>query len=151
VTRDVKERKKKDRRKLKRVTQSGGDDVTAVTRKTRAQQQQKPPKVEADAVKTEIKEEPADEKPSPVKLEPLKVDEEDLFSEDDKSPLMSPGRASEASTPIKGQHKSSPTGGTSKLGLPDNKGLIVGVNTINYDASSSVRNKTKVSSIAIVI
>merc|ERR1712083_246595 len=28
-------------------------------------------------------------------------------------------------------------------GLPDNSGLIVGVNTINYDASSSVRNKAK--------
>lgn len=31
-----------------------------------------------------------------------------------------------------------------KLGLPDNSGLIVGVNTINYDASSSLRNKAKV-------
>ncbi|XP_059096306.1 uncharacterized protein LOC131890876 [Tigriopus californicus] len=30
-----------------------------------------------------------------------------------------------------------------KLGLPDNSGLIVGVNTINYDASSSLRNKAK--------
>ena len=30
------------------------------------------------------------------------------------------------------------------MGLPDNSGLIVGVNTINYDASSSVRNKAKV-------
>ena len=29
------------------------------------------------------------------------------------------------------------------MGLPDNSGLIVGVNTINYDASSSVRNKAK--------
>ncbi len=33
-----------------------------------------------------------------------------------------------------------------KLGLPDSSGLIVGVNTINYDASSSLRNKSKVSS-----
>ena len=31
----------------------------------------------------------------------------------------------------------------SKMGLPDASGLIVGVNTINYDASSSVRNKAK--------
>ncbi len=31
-----------------------------------------------------------------------------------------------------------------KMGLPDNSGLIVGVNTINYDAASSVRNKGKV-------
>ncbi|XP_040573579.1 uncharacterized protein [Lepeophtheirus salmonis] len=30
-----------------------------------------------------------------------------------------------------------------KLGLPDNSGLIIGVNTINYDASSSLRNKSK--------
>ena len=30
-----------------------------------------------------------------------------------------------------------------KMGLPDNSGLIVGVNTINYDASSSLRNKAK--------
>lgn len=29
------------------------------------------------------------------------------------------------------------------MGLPDSSGLIVGVNTINYDASSSVRNKAK--------
>ncbi len=31
-----------------------------------------------------------------------------------------------------------------KMGLPDNSGLIVGVNTINYDASSSMKNKAKV-------
>ena len=36
------------------------------------------------------------------------------------------------------------SGSPTKLGLPDNSGLIVGVNTINYDASSSVRNKAKV-------
>ncbi|CAB4069647.1 MLL5 [Lepeophtheirus salmonis] len=30
-----------------------------------------------------------------------------------------------------------------KLGLPDNSGLIIGVNTINYDASSSLKNKSK--------
>lgn len=30
-----------------------------------------------------------------------------------------------------------------KMGLPDNSGLIVGVNTINYDASSALRNKAK--------
>ena len=37
-----------------------------------------------------------------------------------------------------------------KLGLPDSSGLIVGVNTINYDASSSLRNKAKVQNALIV-
>ena len=38
------------------------------------------------------------------------------------------------------------SGGSSshaKMGLPDRSGVIVGVNTINYDASSSVHNKAK--------
>merc|ERR1712018_484574 len=46
--------------------------------------------------------------------------------------------------PVASPLKNGPTKGSpSKMGLPDSSGLIVGVNTINYDASSSVRNKAK--------
>ena len=52
----------------------------------------------------------------------------------EKSPsAKSPPASSTASA------KASPA----KLGLPDSSGLIVGVNTINYDASSSLKNKAK--------
>ena len=115
-------------------------------------------------MKAEVKEE-VEEKVSPVKLEPTKreiKEEEESFSDNEKPPIVN-GRdehqspqhqqheqqqqqqPTEMSSPLKGHHhKTSPSGGASKLGLPDNKGLIVGVNTINYDASSSVRNKAKV-------
>merc|ERR1712072_579258 len=50
------------------------------------------------------------------------------------------GQDSTPNSPTKyGPAKPSP----GKLGLPDNSGLIVGVNTINYDASSELRNKAK--------
>ena len=50
------------------------------------------------------------------------------------------GQDSTPTSPTKyGSAKPSP----GKLGLPDNSGLIVGVNTINYDASSELKNKAK--------
>ena len=50
------------------------------------------------------------------------------------------GQDSAPTSPTKyGSAKPSP----GKLGLPDNSGLIVGVNTINYDASSELKNKAK--------
>ena len=50
------------------------------------------------------------------------------------------GQESTPTSPTKyGSAKPSP----GKLGLPDNSGLIVGVNTINYDASSELKNKAK--------
>ena len=50
------------------------------------------------------------------------------------------GQESIPNSPTKyGSAKPSP----GKLGLPDNSGLIVGVNTINYDASSELKNKAK--------
>ena len=72
-----------------------------------------------------------------VKIEESVEEEEDLEEEevDDKhQPPVSPSKNGPP-----GSLKGSP----SKLGLPDNSGLIVGVNTINYDASSAVRNKAQ--------
>lgn len=167
---DVKERKKKERKKSKQGTSHGGHEEggPSAARKTRAQVQ-KPsmtsPKIEVE-MKTEIKIE-VDEKPvtsvSPVKFEqqrPIKDEEESLS--DNEKPLVNglqspkqrqqsqqqqpehPETSANMTSPMKGHHKTSPSSGCTKLGLPDNKGLIVGVNTINYDASSSVRNKAKV-------
>merc|ERR1719464_1660135 len=70
-----------------------------------------------------------------------KVKTEDEEEEDDLEDQRSPGSPSKngPNSCPKGAGSGSPT----KLGLPDNSGLIVGVNTINYDASSSVRNKAK--------
>ena len=94
----------------------------------------------------------------PIKVEHVK-EEDESFSDSEK-PLLVNGRGNThaepclstqaelhvATSPVKSHaHKTSPSSGSlAKLGLPDNKGLIVGVNTINYDASSSVRNKAKV-------
>ena len=94
----------------------------------------------------------------PIKVEHVK-EEEESFSDSEK-PLLVNGRGIAqaepclstqaelhvATSPVKSHaHKTSPSSASlAKLGLPDNKGLIVGVNTINYDASSSVRNKAKV-------
>ena len=87
---------------------------------------------------------------SPEKFVSLKVkkeeDEEVECSDVEKqSPLVNGLDKQQPPSPVKvQQHKIGPQGGPSMLGLPDNKGLIVGVNTINYDASSSVKNKAKV-------
>ena len=147
--RDSKERKKKERKKSKK------DDSPMVARKTRAQQL-KSPKLEPE-LKTGIKEEEVVDEVKPLKMlaspKIKKEDEEEeeqlLFSDSEQSsaPVLN-GRDKQQPqllSPIKGgpQHKASPTG-PSMLGLPDSKGLIVGVNTINYDASSSVKNKAKV-------
>lgn len=140
AARDVKERKKKERKKSKRnlsVTSTTQENVSEEAadnqpRKTRAQVK---PKVEPTPKKEFIKEEPT-ELATPVKVEPeFHFEEKSVHTEEEKDlqPLNSP---------IKMQTKSSPTSST-MLGLPDGKGLIVGVNTINYDASSSVRNKAK--------
>jgi hypothetical protein len=201
---EVKERKKKERKKSKRSSLTSQPEECTSARKTRAQiHSQAPtaskllspklesPKPEID-IKTEIKEEEMeveinDEKaglpavsPSkaglPMKVEHVKEEQEESFSDSEK-PLLVNGRGNmqadtcrnmEADTPGNMQaevqentqaemhavtspvksHKTSPSSSSlAKLGLPDNKGLIVGVNTINYDASSSVRNKAKVTRI----
>merc|ERR1712223_1347886 len=69
-----------------------------------------------------------------VKTEDEGDDDDEI--EDQKSP-KSPSKNGPNACPKGG------SGSPSKLGLPDTGGLIVGVNTINYDASSSVRNKAK--------
>jgi histone-lysine N-methyltransferase MLL5 len=167
ASRDIKERKKKERKKAKRFLPTTNEESPIASRKTRAQHQTlKSPNPEVE-VKTEVKEE-IEEKVSPVKLEqpkPIIKEEEESFSDNEKPPIVN-GRdehhqsphehqepqPTEMLSPIKGHHhKTSPSGGASKLGLPDNKGLIVGVNTINYDASSSVRNKAKVINYPIFI
>ncbi len=113
------------------------------------------PKVKAEVksepssnpVKVEVKPEPAQapiSTPSIVKQEIKKEfkkesasSEDEQHSDDmDQGPL-SPQNAKNG--PVGSPVKGSP----SKLGLPDASGLIVGVNTINYDASSSVKNKAK--------
>ena len=162
--RDSKDRKKKERKKSKKGTADDSPMAAAAAgaagRKTRAQQLRSP-KPEPE-LKTEIKEEVVED----VKLSPLKMlaspkvkkeEEEEIFSDSEKSPAaVLNGRDKppppQLLSPVKGgggpHQKASPTG-PSMLGLPDSKGLIVGVNTINYDASSSVRNKAKVKKASI--
>merc|ERR1719188_335658 len=60
-------------------------------------------------------------------------------SSDNEGGVNGENSKKESTTPNKSGGKPSPA----KLGLPDNSGLIVGVDTINYDASSSLRNKAK--------
>ena len=168
--RKKKERKKSKRVS---TSHGGPEEGPAAARKTRAQLQ-KPsmtsPKIEVE-MKSEIKIE-VDEKPvtsaSPIKFEQQQqqqrpIKEEDESFSDNEKPLVNglqspkhqqqpqqqqpehPESLANMTSPMKGHHKTSPSSsGCTKLGLPDNKGLIVGVNTINYDASSSVRNKAKV-------
>ena len=108
--------------------------------------------------KQKLKKRPLSSAPPSKKLKtPLKVPpraKRDLISDDeeeeeDENTTQSSdneaglngesGVKREPATPNKGSGKPSPA----KLGLPDNSGLIVGVDTINYDASSSLRNKAK--------
>jgi len=84
-------------------------------------------KVNGDALKSEPVDDQLDHRQPAAALSPI-VKEEPRPPSPKKLPT-SPTR------PVK------PSPG--KLGLPDNSGLIVGVNTINYDASSSLRNKAK--------
>jgi hypothetical protein len=147
ASRDSKERKKKERKKSKKALPGGNEESPVSGRKTRAQQQ-KSPKIEPE-VKVEIKEEPPEEeKPSPAPVTPKvkKEEEDEIFSDAEKHVPVVNGRERTTSmhSPVKGQHPKTSPSGPSMLGLPDSKGLIVGVNTINYDASSSVRNKAKV-------
>ena len=67
----------------------------------------------------------------------IKSDDEDDEEEEEPKPLKK--KSSPPPTSPTRPTKPSPA----KLGLPDSSGLIVGVNTINYDASSSLRNKAK--------
>ena len=96
---------------------------------------EKPLKKEIKKEEPEVKPEVKPEVAVPIKDEkPLVngIKEEDMEEEDDdEKPVASPMK--------NGPTKGSPT----KMGLPDSSGLIVGVNTINYDASSSVKNKAK--------
>ena len=63
------------------------------------------------------------------------------------SPASKPDESQDARPPSPKKQPVSPVRpvkpSPGKMGLPDNSGLIVGVNTINYDASSSLRNKAK--------
>ena len=91
---------------------------------------------------TEIKEEP--DKDSPVKKE----EAVDIKQEDKQLSIVIPkdkeGSGSVLNSPsVTGDCSPAPgkSPGKPSLGLPDQSGLIVGVNTINYDVS--FRNKTK--------
>jgi hypothetical protein len=136
---ESKERKKKDGKSLRKLSTNTSQDEEAPLqsgRKTRAQNQtrsrselklKKEVKDEKPIVKEEIKEEPD----SPVESSPL-LNGGDVS--DEKLTGDNPSKQSKLCSSV----------GSSKLGLPENKRLIVGVNTINYDASSSVKNKAKV-------
>ena len=139
---------KKEKKKVKVVLKGKGEKKPTLPRKKI--KTEAPVKHEV-AVKTEdIKSEPlgtsdskvvngsttATSHTTKVKVEEPIEEDEDLEEEevDDKQPPVSPSKNGPP-----GSLKGSP----SKLGLPDNSGLIVGVNTINYDASSAVRNKAQ--------
>jgi len=129
---EVKERKKKEIKKFRKLSANTSQDEEAPLqpgRKTRAQNLTVKTKTESK-LKKEVKEEKAtvkvevkEELDSPVESKPLFNGAEDVDGN------------SSADTP---SFKSN------KPGFPENKRLIVGVNTINYDASSSVKNKAKV-------
>ena len=77
-------------------------------------------------------------KPKPAKLSTDEEEEEESPGSDSGNEVNGEQDESKKdSSP--GKVKQSP----GKLGLPDSSGLIVGVNTINYDASSSLKNKAK--------
>ena len=129
--------KKKKKVKVMLKSPASTKNERKTTKKTPAKVKSEPPPPEKPVpVKKEIKkEEPEVEAPAvPIKDETLVngIKEEDIEEEDDEEkPVASPLK--------NGPTKGSPT----KMGLPDSSGLIVGVNTINYDASSSVKNKAK--------
>lgn len=115
----LKERKRKERKKVKRTLKEGRNNIR---------------KRQPSSVEHEEEEEEEEEAPPPP---PPPADEAVMSPppiNGDESPAQS-----DLNSPVKST-KQSP----GKLGLPDSSGLIVGVNTINYDASSSVKNKAKV-------
>lgn len=141
---EAKERKKKDGKVIRKVsannTSQDEEAPLQSVRKTRAQNQTS--RVRSDL---KLKKEVKDEKPI-IKEE---VKEEPQFPVESKS-LLNGSDVSDKKPVGDGPSNKSKlcsSVGSSKLGLPENKRLIVGVNTINYDASSSVKNKAKVFSI----
>lgn len=141
--------KKKEKKKVKVVLKGSSKNDTKkngpnVRRKIKSE-------IKAEAIKTEVKkesttseEEMINSKPPPpppaLDSPPLNGKLEDIDLDD----LDEEAKGSASPSKNKGQRETdSAKGSPSKLGLPDASGLIVGVNTINYDASSSVKNKAK--------
>ena len=99
-------------------------------------------KVEEEEVEEEVKPPPAvvEKKPKVEKILEIVIPKEEIKKEDESaslihSPMKSPeplGSPSILKSPVK------PT-----MGLPDQTGLIVGVNTINYDVSFRNKSKTR--------
>merc|ERR1712141_567661 len=129
-------KKKKVKVMLKSPTSTKNERKTTKKTPAKVKSEPPPPPEKPVPVKKEIKKEEPEVAPPivPIKDETLVngIKEEDIEEEDDEEkPVASPLK--------NGPTKGSPT----KMGLPDSSGLIVGVNTINYDASSSVKNKAK--------
>ena len=113
--------------------------------------------VKTEPIKTEIKKEEPLSSPEPPSFVPnatkpingtkIIKSEDETFDDDHEEEMEEEQEKKSApGSPTKNGPVNSlkgTSGSPSKLGLPDSSGLIVGVNTINYDASSSVRNKAK--------
>ena len=95
------------------------------------------PRKTRSAAVSDIKEEPADEAKEVIKMEESEDTKQlTIMIPKEKEESLDNSPSASMSSPVSGKSPSKPS-----LGLPDQSGLIVGVNTINYDVS--FRNKTK--------
>lgn len=135
---------KKDKKKLMRTKPNTTKEENNINRKTRAvakikteEEEEEPIKVEPKEEKEEVDMTPEDTKP--IKINGTKQEVDDNLGEEEEDEEEEDEDEAPSSPTKYGHPKTSP----GKLGLPDSSGLIVGVNTINYDASSALRNKAK--------
>lgn len=135
--------------KVKKEVNRTVKEPSTPTKKTRQAKLAAAAKVHDDAVNDiELNEEPAvasPPPPAPVSA-PISAPASGYLSDSQDSHGLngmgggSPSPSKSGIPSVSAANKASPS---KQLGLPDNSGLIVGVNTINYDASSSLKNKAK--------
>merc|ERR1719278_1340830 len=145
VTDSSTEEEEKERPPSPRKTRSGGSGAVEepVPEKMDVKAEIKEEEAEAEGVNVEevesVKVEKKTVRAAPTKLE-IVIPKEEVKKEEVTESAVSPMKSPDIGSP------SSPSSllkspGKPALGLPDQSGLIVGVNTINYDVS--FRNKAK--------
>ena len=142
------EEEEKERPPSPRKTRSGGSGAVEegkepVPEKTDVKAEIKEEEAEAEGVNVEevesVKVEKKPVRAAPTKLE-IVIPKEEVKKEEVTESAVSPMKSPEIGSPSSSSSLlKSP--GKPALGLPDQSGLIVGVNTINYDVS--FRNKAK--------
>merc|ERR1719225_2237386 len=140
------EDEEKERPPSPRKTRSGGSGAVEegkepVPEKMDVKAEIKVEEAEADGVNVEevetVKVEKKTARAAPAKLE-IVIPKEEVKKEEVTESAVSPMKSPDIGSPSSSLLKSP---GKPALGLPDQSGLIVGVNTINYDVS--FRNKAK--------